>query len=138
MPLRVGDTFFMANTGGANNPAGAHLMVCIARTPEAMTVIVPIVSVREGSDLSCVLRVGDHPFIKHESCAAYNFARVIPIGAIEADIANGLIVLQAPLSSDVIVRFQVGLVSSDELEPWVYEAVHGDKLKAFLRYRGHL
>ena len=139
VPLRVGDTFFMANTGGASNPSGAHLMVCmVAKTPEKNAIIVPIVSLRENSDESCVLNVGDHPFIKHPSCAAYDFVRAIPTAGVESDIASGEIVLQAPLSDDVLRRLQIGFINSDEVEPWAFDAAHGDKLRAHLKRKGHL
>ena len=127
----------MANTGGVANPAGAHLMVClVAKTPEQNAIIVPIVSRRENFDTSCLLGVGDHPFLKHESCASYDFVRAIPMAGIDEDIANGSVVLQAPVSNAVLVRLQIGLVISEEVEPWAYDAAHGDELKIHLARKG--
>lgn len=137
MPLKAGDTFFMANTGGAANPAGAYLMVClVAPTLEGKAVIVPIVTRRDYSDPSYVLKAGDHPFIRHESCASYDFARVVAMADLEADIASREIVLKKPASKRLLERLRIGFVSSDEVEPWIYEAAHGDKLKLWLQHKG--
>lgn len=129
----------MANTGGAGNPGGSHLMVCLAANrPENKAIIVPIVSLRNNSDTSCVLNMGDHPFIRHPSCADYAFIRAIPLAKIDDDVARGDVVLQAPVSRKLLVRLQVGLIKSDEVEQWAYDAAHADKLKVWLRHRGHI
>lgn len=137
MPLKVSNTFFMSGTGGAANPSGAHLMVCLAITGGG-AVIVPIVSRHDHSDTACVLNVGDHPFIRHESCAAYDFIKSIPVAAIEADAKSGLLRPQASVSAEVLVRLQVGLVTSDETAPWAFEAARGALLTKWLKHRGHM
>ena len=97
MPLSVSATFLMHNTGGVHGLPGAHLMVCLAINPQdntAMTVV-PIVSRHERSDSSCVLNIGDHPFINRESCASYDFAQVISLSGTNQEIAKGRIRLRA-------------------------------------------
>lgn len=139
MPLRVGDTFFLENTGGAANPAGAHLMICMAVDPKKDTaIVIPVVSRHEKSDTSCTLDVGDHKFIKHESCAAYDFARVIVLSDASAQVDRGVIRLKAPVSDEVLRRLQIGFVLSDETTPVVFEAGNGQALTTYLRHKGHI
>jgi hypothetical protein len=129
----------MHQTGGVHNPDGAHLMVCLAIDPAKDTaVVVPIVSRHERSDLSCVLDVGDHHFIKHESCASYDFAQVISLSAINGEIAKGRTKLRPSVSAEVLLRLQTGFVLSDETPPWIFMAAHGQKLMAWLRHKGHI
>lgn len=139
MPLKVSSTFFMTGTGGTNNPDGAHLMVCIAKVPpDGDALIVPIVSRHAFSDMACILEVGDHPFIKHQSCAAYDHARCIPMAAVKEEIRKGTIKIQEPASAAVVIRLQVGFVKSDETEPRLFRAAEGTKLTAHLKHKGHL
>jgi hypothetical protein len=137
VPLRVGDTFFLSNTGGAANPAGAHLMICLAVDPKKDTaIIVPLITRHEYSDTSCVLNVGDHAFITHETCAAYDFARVVTLSETSNRVDRGAIKLKAPVSADVLKRLQVGFVLSDETAPWVFEAGNGAALTKWLKHQG--
>lgn len=139
MPLRVSDTFFLSDTGGADNPAGAHLMVCLAIDGKKDTaIIVPMITRHEYSDPSCVLNVGDHPFVKHETCAAYDFARVVSLSETNAKVAGGQIRLKASVSDHVLKRLQVGFVLSDETAPWVFEAGRGQALTAWLKHKGFI
>ncbi|MDQ8758141.1 hypothetical protein RCO27_18090 [Sphingosinicella sp. LHD-64] len=139
MPLSVSATFLMHNTGGAHNPAGAHLMICVAiNVQKDLAVIVPIVTRHERSDSSCVLNVGDHPFINRESCASYDFAQVVSLNDTNQQIAKGHIKLRASVSADVLYRLQAGFVLSDETAPWIFEAASGQKLTIFLKGKGYI
>jgi hypothetical protein len=134
VPLKVSDTFLMGDTGGAANRAGAHLMICMGIDGRKNTaIIVPVVSRHDLSDTSCTLGVGDHPFIKHDSCVAYDFARLVSLSEINEKIDKNLIRLGEAVSDDVLKRVQVGFVMSDETAPWIYEAGYGDKLKSWLQ-----
>lgn len=139
MPLSVSATFLMHHTGGIHNPSGAHLFVCLAiDAKEDTAIIVPIVTRHERSDLSCVIDVGDHPFIKHQSCADYDFAQAISLNRTNNEIANGIIKLRRSVSAGVLTRLHVGFVLSDETAPWIFAAGHGQTLMAVLKHRGHI
>lgn len=127
----------MSGTGGAANPGGAHLMVCIA-IAGGNAIIVPIVSRHDRSDLSCAIDVGDHVFIKHPSCASYDYVRSVPVKDIDAKLASGLLRAQPSVSAEVLTKLQVGFVSSDETAPWVFEAAQGAKLTSWLKHRGDM
>lgn len=78
------------------------------------------------------------PFIKHESCIAFDFARTASISAVDAEIAAGSVRLREAVSPDVLVRIQRGFCTSDEVAPNVYADAQGERLAAFLRHNGHL
>lgn len=139
MPLRAGDTFFLNNTGGAANPAGSHLMICLIVDPDRdSAIIVPTVTRHEHSDPSCVFNVGDHPFIQHESCASYDFAREISLKEVNEQIDKRKIKLQERLSKGALIRLLIGFVSSDETTPRLYEAARGPAIAAGLKHRGYI
>jgi hypothetical protein len=139
LQLKTGHTFFIPNTGGAANPSGSHLFVCMtARNKEANSIIVPITSLHNYSDQSCVLHVGDHRFIRQDSCVSYDFAQILPAGEIEARIADQTYATHDPVSDAVWIRLLVGFVTSDEVEPRIYEAMRGEMLKKWLIHKGHL
>ena len=139
MPLSLRSTFHLSNTGGIANPSGAHLMVCIMIDRASdKAAIVPIVSSHEFSDPSCVLHVGDHPFIQYDSCASYDHIQFVSIAAIDKQLAKGTLRLQPQVSAAVLLRLQVGLVKSDEVSPWAFREANGEALTTFLRHRGHI
>jgi len=127
----------MHGTGGVGNPAGAHLMVCLCVDKSNDTVvIVPIVTRHELSDPSCVLNVGDHPFIDRESCAAYDFARLLCLSETEDKIEKRHLKPRDSVSDEVLKRLQVGFVLSDETADWIFQAGNGQKLTVFLKHKG--
>lgn len=139
MQLKLRDTFLLANTGGVANPAGAHLMICMAvDRANDRAVIVPVVSQHHFSDQTCLLAIGDHAFIKHDSCVAYDFARTVSIATVDAELAAKRLKLRAPLTLALLQRVQVGFCTSDETPPHVYADAHGEQLAAFLRHKGLL
>ena len=114
-------------------------MICLIIDPASdQAIIVPTVTRHERSDSSCVFNVGDHPFIQHESCASYDFARVISVKEVNEQIDKRKIKLQARISDDTLIRLLVGFVSSDETAPWIYDAARGQAITAGLKHRGHI
>lgn len=129
----------MHSTGGVANPDGAHLMICVTvDTKKDTAIIVPVVTRHEHSDAACVLDVGDHPFIGHESCAAYDFARVVTLSEASGEVDKGKIKLRDAVGDEVLRRLQVGFVLSDETAPLVYLAGNGQLLTTWLKAKGLL
>lgn len=65
-------------------------------------------------DRTCVLNVGDHPFIKHPTWVDYAKARIDPVAAIDRGIRDGKLIPHDPMSPEVFVRIAQGLCLSDE------------------------
>jgi mRNA-degrading endonuclease toxin of MazEF toxin-antitoxin module len=68
-----GDTFL----GGAEVHGDDHLWVIIndPQAHDGTAVIVNVSTVREKTDTTCILRRGDHPFIKHDSYVRFRSAK---------------------------------------------------------------
>lgn len=139
VPFSAGDTFLMAGTGGAANPSGAHLMACIIlNKPDDRCTVVPVTSRHEFSDTSCCIAVGDHPWIRHDSVASYEFARILSISSVEAELAAGTLKARAPLGPELLKRLQIGFVVSDETAPYIFTQANGPKLELYLRHKGYI
>jgi len=63
-------------------------------------------------DQSCILNIGDHPFIKHPTWVDYGRAGVFPVDKIERGIHSGILAQKDPLSEMVFRRITGGLCSS--------------------------
>jgi hypothetical protein len=70
--MRAGDTFLFP---GADD----HLWMIISDplVDPANVVIVLFVSWTEKYDQACILRGGEHPFVKHHTCVQYPGARIV-------------------------------------------------------------
>jgi hypothetical protein len=77
--LTVGDTFLNQNPGSPE-----HLWIVVAVTPTCDAVIFNVSTLRNDSDQSCVLKAGEHPFVKHDSAIAYNRGQLLPRQAFES------------------------------------------------------
>lgn len=75
-------------------------------------------------DQSCILNVGDHPFIKHETVINYAEAVISSEEAIFAGARGGVIQHDpAPVTSDALKRIQQGALASPQIETRVKAAV---------------
>ena len=77
--------------------------------------LVPVNSVRPGSfrDPSCLLYLGDHPFIWVDSFINYQFARIESAGKIEKAVNATLFEARDPVSSDVYAQVRYGIEQSN-------------------------
>lgn len=76
MSLSPGDTFLI-NAPGASK---YHLFIVLGVNSDLQELIaVPLNTVTIHTDPTVVLKVGDHPFIKHDSAVSYNEMRAFPL-----------------------------------------------------------
>ena len=97
-----------------------HLKIVLSEpNRDKLVVVVTVTSLREAKwkDTSCVLREGDHPFIRHDSFVAFSKAQVVPALEILRKLHSG------------------ELVRKEELEPAVFDRVLA-AAKASRRMRG--
>ena len=97
---------------------GAHLWIVIT-TPEGADgrfIMVNITTLRPNApDTSCVLQVGDHPFIVRDSIAFYHDARewwTTSDHGYDHLFAKGDLIPQAPMIPAVLRRIQDGALAS--------------------------
>ena len=76
-----------------------------------------VVSIKPGMivDDSCLLRQGDHPFIRHDSFVDYRFTRLDPAEDLQARVADGVFDVKEPCSSDLIQRIVSGAIKSKRI-----------------------
>lgn len=102
-----------------------HLWVVISRgDSEGSVVTVNLTSRRHGCDETCVVQVGEHPFIHHETVVAYVYAKLVPRDMQEQILANpSQAVPHAPVSAALLRRIQKGALDSRHVPPVLKKAV---------------
>lgn len=68
-------------------------------------------------DNSCVLRVGDHVFLRHDSFVFYRHARIEPVDHLIRGVNNGRLIPMEPMRDDVFTRVCAGLLASPDTIP---------------------
>lgn len=63
-------------------------------------------------DPSCVLKAGDHPFVKRASFVDYGKARIEAVDKLLRGVKEGKLVPQPPVATEVFARICEGLVKS--------------------------
>lgn len=114
--MDCGDTFLMPAPGGAATP---HLWIVVTQ-PDPQThecAIVSVTTLRNSKDQTVLLRVGDHPFIRHDSTIFYGDAMIVDARRLEAEIAAGLALVRERCPSTTLKLVQDGVVASPFTRP---------------------
>lgn len=116
--MKLGDTFKLERNGEG------HLWVVISQpTGDGSIVMVNLTTMRTGSDLSCVLAPGDHPFVQHATVIAYQFAKLVPPEAQRMmEQQKQLCIPREPMPPAVLQRIREGSLKSD-LMPQKLQAI---------------
>ncbi|MFV0322536.1 MAG: hypothetical protein ACK5LE_09190 [Alphaproteobacteria bacterium] len=114
--IKIGDTFLI-QTGTQSDPLKKHLHFVITSVENGKCIAVPLQTLKEGLpyDKSCVLKQGDHEFIKHDSWVAYDKACFLYENTITLDIAQGRVKRKMSLSESVLKKIIVGAIQSERL-----------------------
>ena len=111
--LSVGDTFLVSTAPYFDTE---HLFIIIAIEKSSNSALmVNVTSHKGGCDESCVLNIGDHPFVTHRSVINYADARIANIDKIAESIASGSFKGHYPVSSHILERIQQGGLSSSAI-----------------------
>ena len=114
--MDCGDTFLMPAPGGAAIP---HLWI-VGTQPDPQSHLCAIVSVttlRNSKDQTVILRVGDHPFIRHDSTIFYGDAMLVDAQLLETEIAAGLALLREKCPAATLKLIQDGVLASPFTRP---------------------
>lgn len=107
--MNAGDTFKWSFS--------SHLWVVVS-DPERNgdeVLIVNLTECRPWQDRSCVLDVGDHPFITKRTCVFYAKAQVFRNAELDAKLSSGQIVLREPIDQAILARIRAGAAISDRI-----------------------
>mgnify|MGYP001025023401 CR=1 FL=1 len=124
--IEAGTTLFLP-TGPAHDPGRKHLFIVLTMprsidAAESATLCVPMVSLSSipkdrPYDATCVLHVGDHPFIKHDSYVAYSLAIYPPLSTLQDKIRRGECEIAQPLTPSILKRVYEGVFISRHVKP---------------------
>jgi hypothetical protein len=114
--MDCGDTFLMPAPGGAAIP---HLWIVVTQPdPQShLCAIVSVTTLRNSKDQTVILRVGDHPFIRHDSTIFYGDAMLVDAQRLETEIAAGLALLREKCPAATLKLIQDGVLASPFTRP---------------------
>ena len=103
--MEAGDTFRYGRH--------SHLWIVVS-DPQADRGKVVIVNMTTDDDVdpSCILNVGDHPFVRHRTRIRYDMARIVTDADLERHISSNTIRLHERASPAIVERIRQGAVSS--------------------------
>jgi hypothetical protein len=112
--MKAGDTFSISDRG-----VDTHLWVVISDPDrDAERVVLVSMTTYEGyKEAVCLLDVGDHPRVSHKTCIAYNEARLTTLEKLRVLMDGGHLIVQAPVSKEVLTRIRDGVSRSTKIKP---------------------
>lgn len=119
---KAGDAFMLPR--GRDNIPHLHTVVLASDKATGQCIVVNFSTKRRGVEQTLVLDDGDHPFIKHESCALFSDAKVVPLSALQQGEEAGKVVRQPRFSATVLKKIQDSMMKSSFTPQIVKEKYH--------------
>jgi hypothetical protein len=123
LPLQCGDTFLLPKSRNQTE----HLWIVVAEI-DAVTgkaICVSVTTRRPHSDPTCVLDVGDHPFVSHPSVIFYQDTRQMDLVLVESALTSGIrnfvCTRHASCSDALLERIRKGLIESKQTPKGIKE-----------------
>jgi hypothetical protein len=116
LPLKCGDTFLIPK----NARVTEHLWVIVTEIDVATSkaICVNVTTRQSHSDTTCILKPGDHSFVRHESVINFSDAREMPIDlveqALQARTRQFVCEPHDPCDANLLARIQQGLIDSKQ------------------------
>ena len=116
MSLQCGDTFLLPKSGKETE----HLWIVVAEIDGTAreAICVSVTTRRDYSDSTCVLNVGDHPFVNRPSVIFYQDAREMDVALVEKALTSGIrnfvCTPHDPCSDALLERIRKGLIDSKQ------------------------
>jgi hypothetical protein len=106
-------------SGPPHDPQRSHLFVFVTEPFEdeqgiLSVALVPLSSKKDYmlGDPTCILQIGDHPFITKETWARYSKSRITPTESLIDDIKSQKIILMEPMNKNVLKKIKHGVCRS--------------------------
>ncbi len=116
MTLKAGDTFFAPWPEGDDI---RHLFFVISdpSIDRQRVLVVPLMTWDEDyKESTCILRPGEHRFVRHDSYVDYGCAEQVAAGYIEERLASGEFRGHDPAGPELLGRIREGAAKSDRLK----------------------
>jgi hypothetical protein len=110
--VQAGDAFLLGDKGLED-----HLWVILSDpTKDAQRVLlISLTTAAPHKESVCLIQAGEHPWVRHETCVAYDKAKVVSLDQLYALKNKGLIQLQAPVSAILLKRIRDSAADSVDL-----------------------
>jgi hypothetical protein len=106
-------TLHIPGTGPQQEEEKGHLFIVLTDAcAEGDHLLVPVCSEHKRSDRTCLLGVGDHPFIKKPSYVAYALAKRYSGSSLIQRVTEGDVTYRRLLDEKVFARVCAGLMES--------------------------
>lgn len=111
--LGKGDTFLGRSESGETY----HLWVVLNELPDqgGSALIVNLSTLHPGAETTCVVGVGEHPFIRHDSYARFASAKIAASADLEKLIKGGMLLPREPATSAFVAKLRAGAAVSPNL-----------------------
>ena len=116
MPIHPGFSFLFRDESDDD-----HLYFVISATSAPEVVIVSFTTWHRLADQSCILDVGDHPFIRHKTCIAFDYADVVSTQLLEEKLANIDILPREPASHELMNKIWDGAARTNRMKLRCFE-----------------
>jgi len=107
--VTVGDTFLIPTPPDFKTE---HLFIVIIAINGDEVLMVNVTTKTDNSDLSCILTIGDHDFVWHDSVINYNDTIKTNIKLLETNLENNKINSHTPISESLLTRILKGASNS--------------------------
>lgn len=123
----------MAFLAAKQNESREHLWVVLTKPNpgDDRVLVVNVTTRRSHSETTTILPAGCHKFINKESVVYYSDARLVAARQIEALTRNRDIVVQPPVSAEVLAAIQSGVLKSTKIAGF-YQSYFRKAVKAGL------
>lgn len=101
----------------ASRTVDIHLWIIISDPHQdpSRVLIVSLTTYKPYKDQACRLQRGDHQAIRHDTCVAYNLAKMTTIARLEEARDEGLILRDVPVTSEILTRIREGAALSKRM-----------------------
>lgn len=66
--------------------------------------LLSLTTYRDGKEDVCLIERGQHPFVRHTTCVAYDIAKVVTLDQLTAFRDSGQLEIQAPANEELLAR----------------------------------
>lgn len=111
--MKQGDTFL-----GGGELHGEHHLWLVLNDPPAhhdVALMVNVSTLRPNAETTCIVRPGEHPFLKHDSYVRYASARRAGVADLAAALKRGLLQRHQPASAALLAKVRAGALASPHL-----------------------
>jgi len=107
--MKCGDTLLIPAEGTGDEIP--HLWIVVTE-PDPLCVIVCPSSLRYGKDQTVLLRAGDHPFVRKDTCVLYAYSEIVDADYLREQVSAGRAKRHTPCSESILGLVQAGILAS--------------------------